>query len=223
MRKLFVTTLVMVMLSIAMPWTVQAAPITPQFTSFGALPDATFGGSGIPNTDVAITTTIDAILGLTDHGRFTNPNPTNDGAGNFFAQVGNDSAHGQPGYTTDNWGWYAKIMSPGTLTMYYDTDPVMTDDGSWQVVFSQLVGPGVYQNSWNPGMGFLPEATNPNLANMSSIRMMFTPSNGSRASISNVSINVSRGDRSVPEPLMISMLGIGILGIGVRRRLQAAQ
>jgi hypothetical protein len=32
-----------------------AAAITPTFTQFGALPDATFGGSGIPNSSVAIT------------------------------------------------------------------------------------------------------------------------------------------------------------------------
>jgi hypothetical protein len=32
-----------------------AAAITPTFTQFDALPDATFGGSGIPNSSVAIT------------------------------------------------------------------------------------------------------------------------------------------------------------------------
>ena len=57
----------------------------PTFDTFGPLPAATFGGSGIPNDSVAISThVIDGgptiTLGLTAHQRFFNPPLTNPSA-----------------------------------------------------------------------------------------------------------------------------------------------
>ena len=76
-----------------------AAPVTPVFTSFGALAAATFGGSGIPNDAVAITQIVDGdnviTLGLTAHQRYFNPPLVNDGAGTFAAGPG--SNFGDPG------------------------------------------------------------------------------------------------------------------------------
>src|SRR3954462_8248317 len=85
---------------------VNAAPITPTFTSFGTLATATFGGTGIPNTAVAVTTVVDQgntiTLGLTATPRFDDPAVGNNGAGTFTAQPGSDAAHGQPGYALWN-------------------------------------------------------------------------------------------------------------------------
>ena len=73
-------------------WTTARADLTPEFTTFGPLPGATFGGSGIPNDAVAITTIVDGTttitLGLTAHQRFASPAVTNNGAGVFTAQAG---------------------------------------------------------------------------------------------------------------------------------------
>lgn len=62
-----------------------AAPI---YTTFGPLPDATFGGSGIPNGAVAISTYNDLTLGLTATPRYSSPAVSNNGAGTFYAGVG---------------------------------------------------------------------------------------------------------------------------------------
>lgn len=75
-----------------------AAPVTPVFQTFGDLAGAEFGGDGIPNDAVAISTFTaqngDMLtLGLTATGRFANPPVGNDGAGTFTADPGaNDDA-----------------------------------------------------------------------------------------------------------------------------------
>lgn len=89
---------------LALPFQALAIPITPSYTTFGPLPAATFGGTGIPNSAVSITRVVnpsgggDLTLGLTAHQRYDNPAVTNNGAGTFFAGAGNDSAHGAPNY-----------------------------------------------------------------------------------------------------------------------------
>jgi hypothetical protein len=71
-----------------------AAPIAPTFDTFGTLAGATFGGSGLPNDAVAITTLNlgdgSLTFGLTAHARFQNPAVGNNGAGTFFAAPGSN-------------------------------------------------------------------------------------------------------------------------------------
>jgi hypothetical protein len=119
-----------------------AAPI---FDVFGPLPEATFGGAGIPNDAVAVSsqfidgdTTITLALSATQ--RFFNPALTNDGAGTFFAQAG--SNFGGPGSTSYTEGalwnvnFYIDVDDPaGTaaltdydINLYYDFDPAF-DNG----------------------------------------------------------------------------------------------
>jgi hypothetical protein len=117
-----------------------AAMAAPTYTSFGSLPGATFGGSGIPNDAVAVTTITDGgntiTLGLTAHGRYANPATTNDGAGTFYAGTGQNC-----GIATDpvgcpsgnqgalwNFAYYIDIAGGGNLSNYsfglnYDFDP----------------------------------------------------------------------------------------------------
>lgn len=126
-----------------------AMPIMPGSDSFGALPAATFGGSGIPNDAVAISTyTITGnpdqtiTLGLTATPRFSAPAVTNDGAGRFTAQAGTAGGAG-----LWNFSFYAAI-EPGLPTpdirfeLLYDFDPAaMTDEASHGVM--DLTGLGV--------------------------------------------------------------------------------
>lgn len=114
---------------------VQAAPV---FDTFGALPEATFDGDGIPNDAVAISTVdlgggVTATVGLTATERYFNPDVGNDGAGTFFATTGLNNGFGTSTVlgATWNFGFYVGLSS-GTfadldpdikMILAYDTDP----------------------------------------------------------------------------------------------------
>ena len=114
---------------------------TPVYTSFGSLPGANFGGTGIPNnavakTDVFVNGTDQVTLALTAHGRYSNPAVTDNGAGDYFAGPGQNC-----GIATDpvgcpsvnqgalwNFAYYINVAGGGKLsdyqfTLYYDFDP----------------------------------------------------------------------------------------------------
>jgi hypothetical protein len=122
-----------------------AATATPIYTRWGALPEATFGGTGIPNDSVAITDvfvngTTEIILALTAHQRFDNPPVSNNGAGEYFPGAGSNC-----GISTDpvgcpspdqgalwNFGYYISVtgtdpafddLGDFTFRLYYDFDP----------------------------------------------------------------------------------------------------
>jgi len=65
-----------------------AAPIVPQFHSFGPLPQATFGGTGIPNDRVAVTSEDTILLALSVSPRYAAPAVADNGAGVFTVQAG---------------------------------------------------------------------------------------------------------------------------------------
>ncbi|MEM6331601.1 MAG: hypothetical protein AAF790_15320, partial [Planctomycetota bacterium] len=106
-----------------------AAPASPIFDTFGPLPQATFGGTGIPNTEVAVSSTFEdgdniITVALSATQRFSNPPLTNDGAGTYFATVGS------------NFGGNGQSMTEGALwnfNFYIDVDgingatPVLAD------------------------------------------------------------------------------------------------
>ncbi len=127
---------------LAMPLAANAVPI---YTSWGSLPGATFGGTGIPNdavakTDVFINGTTQVTLALTAHGRYSNPAVTNNGAGDYYAGTGSNC-----GIATDpigcpsasqgalwNFAYYINVSGTDpafndfadfTFTLYYDFDP----------------------------------------------------------------------------------------------------
>lgn len=166
MNKTFAGIILLVMFAVQV---VKATVITPSYTTFGALPVATFGGTGIPNDAVAISEftegNFSVVLGLTAHQRFDNPPLGNDGAGRFSAVTGGDAAHGQPGYARWNFGYYHNF-SPElldvdaaaagyALRLYYDLDPSVGNDVSTFVVVDPIGINGAtmdFENSLNLGM-----------------------------------------------------------------------
>lgn len=121
---------------------IQADVVVPTYTTFGALPAANFNGTGIPNDAVAITTIIHGsntiTLGLTATPRYSSPSVTNNGAGDFYAQAGNDG--GAPPRALWNFNYYMNISGGGTFANYtfkllYDLDAAANNDSSTHGVF----------------------------------------------------------------------------------------
>lgn len=140
-----------------------AATVDPTYQFFGALPEADFGGSGIPNDSVAQTQfeTAEApgLLGLSAAQRFDSPEVTNDGAGTFFAQPGISD----PSYESDfgsglslwNFNFYIDpgagflAGAPLTFELYFETVP-------GQISTLQLGSlEGVTQGSQNLGFNWV--------------------------------------------------------------------
>jgi hypothetical protein len=118
-----------------------AASAYTTYDTFGPFPNATFGGSGIPNDSVAAakqivqgTDTITIALNATQ--RFSNPPLTDNGAGIFYATKGSNC-----GVDTDpvgcpslnqgalwNFNYYIDVAGGGNIEdyqidIYYDFDP----------------------------------------------------------------------------------------------------
>jgi len=189
-------------------------------TSFGSLPSATFGGSGIPNDAVAITTfglpEGSLTLGLSATARYSNPAVTNDGAGTFFALAGGDTLDGAPAYGVWNFDFYsAASFTPGsgyTLTLLYDVDPAAgSSTGSLQL-------PIGYQDSWNLGMGFLGGGFDPNANGEYSFALVLAR-DGTEVGRSSMNVIVGSGPSSVPDVSSTLALSLaGLAGVGLVRR-----
>lgn len=118
---------------------------SPLYDTFGPLDDATFGGTGIPNDEVAIssqfsngTSLITVAMSATQ--RYGNPALTNDGLGTYFAGAGSNTGPGSPAGTQEgalwNFNYYINIDGGGSgetladydITLFYDFDPAF-DNG----------------------------------------------------------------------------------------------
>jgi hypothetical protein len=152
------------------------AVATPLYDSFGPLPQATFGGTGIPNDEVAVssqfedgTTTITVALSATQ--RYSNPALTNDGAGTYFANTGsNFGGNGESGFEGALWNfnYYIDIDGPAQIsdyeiTLFYDFDPAFDNGpvGLGQIDITAAVALGsapnatLLEDSQNLMFGFL--------------------------------------------------------------------
>lgn len=105
---------------------IPGSPADPVADTFGALPVTEFGGDGIPNDAVAISTLVDGgntiTLGLTATPRFVG-SVGNDGMGRFTALAGD----GDPGLARWNFSFYTNVDGGGSLADYrfelgYDLD-----------------------------------------------------------------------------------------------------
>ncbi len=142
------------------------AQIGPDATGFGALPAATFGGSGIDNTAVAQTTQGGVTLGLTATPRFAGT-VGNDGAGTFSALAGISQNAPSPGNPYALWNFDFYVGNSGTADnvgnynyrLFYDFNPAAGNAQATHGFVSFLGGLATLvdpvQNSWNLGMDFL--------------------------------------------------------------------
>lgn len=119
---------------------------TPLFDTFGPLTGANFGGVGIPNDSVAISSVFEyddgagnlnfITVAMNATQRYSNPVVTNDGNGTFFAGAGSNT--GGAGESPDtgalwNFNYYIDVSGPGKLAdwdikLYYDFNPAF-DNG----------------------------------------------------------------------------------------------
>mgnify|MGYP003111619153 CR=1 FL=1 len=221
-----------------------AGVLNPEFDDFGSLPAATFGGSGIPNNAVAITTISNSgktiTLGLTATQRYSNPPVTNNGAGVFSAELGEDSSNA--GYARWNFNYYINV-TPGAAgdyryRLFYDMDPgVGTSDDELGVINIPSLSALQYQNSLNLGFGYLSTGTgifgvseptynsfNPNASGQYTFSLVAYEKvggfgYGEELGRSTIIVN------TVPEPAtlaMFSLLAIGAAGAYRRRKSRVA-
>jgi hypothetical protein len=210
--------------------------ITPAYESFGPLPGATFGGTGIPNHSVATSAaTIGnnaVVLGLTAHERFANPAVTNDGAGTFQALSGGDVP---ASYARWNFGFYLAIsdliednipflfpLGP-VVRLYYDTNPAAGNNVDTFLNIGLAVGDANivfdYQDSFNLGFGFLGATNgvpfNPASAGEYSFALTLHDSAGNEIERTAINVNVAHPNL-VPVGeggATLTMAGLAILGI----------
>jgi len=159
---------------------VAAAQATPVFDTFGPLDAATFGGQGIPNDEVAVSTQIvdgdvTITLAMSATQRFSNPALTNDGLGTYFAGPG--SNFGGANESTNegalwNFNYYMNvegangatpILADYQIDLFYDFDTGLDTPvgslGSINVTNAILGGPDptatLVEDSQNLMFGFL--------------------------------------------------------------------
>ena len=223
--------------------TPSAVIASPLYDTFGPLDQATFGGTGIPNDEVAISSqfsnglsTITVAMSATQ--RYNNPPLTNDGAGTYFAGAGSNTP---PGTSTEgalwNFNYYINIDSPTEtladydITLFYDFDPAF-DNGPAGLgtinVTNAILGsstPGItlVEDSQNLMFGFL--ATDV-AGVINAPGGSFDPNAlgeynfGIQVSQTGWSVeNVRMDVQVVPVPAAIWLFGSGLLGlVGIARR-----
>jgi hypothetical protein len=155
------------------------AKATPIYDMFGALPDATFGGMGIPNNEVAVGSqfvdgNVLITIAMSATQRYSNPALTNDGAGTYFATTGSNTGGNNESPTTGalwNWNYYMKVegingatpvLADYQIDMYYDFNPGFdTPIGSLGVInvtnvlLANSPAATIAQDSQNLMFGFL--------------------------------------------------------------------
>lgn len=223
-----------------------AAQATPIYDTFGPLDDATFGGQGIPNDEVAISSQfidgdVTIIVAMSATQRYSNPALTNNGAGTYFATPGSNFGGNNESVNEGalwNFNYYMKVVGTNGATpvladyqidLYYDFntgfDTPLGSLGKINVTNAILgsVTPGttLVEDSQNLMFGFL----------ASPIPGVITPPAGAfdpnALGEYNFAIQVSRNGfgvetvamdvQVVPEPASLALLTLGGLALTRRR------
>lgn len=197
--------------------------------TFGPLPEATFGGGGIPNNAVMVGGVDGAVLGMTAHQRFSSPALTNNGAGVFYAQTGESA----PNLSLWNFGFYVGGANRGQYTyrLLYDMNPAAGNGGHGVIDDIALAFGFGYNASENLGFQYLglslPGITPPAYAT-------FDPNANGRYTfaleqysgdqrVSQVGMEVIVGSPvDVPEPASAALLLVGMAGLLVVRARSSA-
>lgn len=220
-----------------------AAPVEPVYDFFEDLPDATWGGSGIPTGPAAIkhVPSLGANIALIAHHRYNNPPLANDGAGNYFALPGaNDGTPGNPGdQSTWNIGLYVNLPSSFApdefeFRFYYDVDPGANTDLSEMGYLTARLSTGEKrEDSQNMTFDFLrmnvpgmisppsyPDPFDPFAEGEYSFALIAVDENGDELPEGRVAINVYVGAQAVPDAggTMTLLLVGGVLLVGLQRR-----
>jgi len=224
---------------------------SPLFDTFGPLDAATFGGTGIPNQEVAIssqfvngTSLITIAMSATQ--RYGNPALTNDGSGTYFAGAGSNTGPGSPAGTVEgalwNFNYYINIdsstetLSDYDITLFYDFDPAFDNGpaglGTINITNGILFSPDptitLVEDSQNLMFGFLASGF-PGIITAPTYPA-FDPNVtgeynfGIQVSQSGWGVeNVRMDVQVVPIPPALWLFGTGLLGmIGIARRKKPA-
>ncbi len=219
------TTKLLFSASIAFASLSASASLTPTYDSFGKLPAATFGGSGISNAAVAVDTFMGKniigqstgmiTLGLTVTARNNNAPLSNDGKGTFSAAIGADKTDPLWFFNqlaTWNIDYYvsgANISDLYTYKLLIDIDPSKNEN------FKTLTLGLNAQDSWNIGSTsaeiLAGQAFNPNQAGQYSFILEAVNLSGKIVGETSIVVDV-------PEPASLALVGVALIGLAATAR-----